>query len=80
VAIFGPTDPVRNGPYQTSDAAQSIVLRNPASETTHARRAQPDVGLMEIGVDSVVDAARILLATGNSGGQECPRHTEGAHG
>jgi heptosyltransferase-1 len=80
VAIFGPTDPARNGPYQTSDAAQSIVLRNPASATTHARRAQPDVGLMEIGVDSVVDAARILLATGNSGGQECPRHTEGAHG
>jgi heptosyltransferase I len=80
VAIFGPTDPARNGPYQTSDAAQSIVLRNPASPTTHARRAQPDVGLLEIGVDSVVDAARTLLATSIRGGQERPPYTEGAHG
>jgi heptosyltransferase-1 len=80
VGIFGPTDPARNGPYQTSDAAQSIVLRNPASPTTHARRAQPDKGLLEIGVDSVVEAARMLLATGKSGGQESPLHMEGAHG
>lgn len=57
VAIFGPTDPVRNGPYGTS----SIVLRNPASATTHARRAQPDEGMLEITVDAVVDAARRLL-------------------
>ena len=57
VAIFGPTDPARNGPYGT----RSIVLRNPASPTTHARRAQPDEGLLEISVDSVVNAARRLL-------------------
>jgi len=76
VAIFGPTDPARNGPYGT----RSVVLRNPASPTTHARRTQPDAGLLEIGVDSVVDAARTLLATSKSGGQECPAHTEGAHG
>jgi heptosyltransferase I len=79
VAIFGPTDPARNGPYRTSNA-RSIVLRNPASPTTHARRSQPDQGLLEIGVDAVVDAARQLLADGKSGGQECPPHTEGAHG
>ena len=76
VAIFGPTDPARNGPYGT----QSIVLRNSASATTHARRAQPDVGLLEIGVDSVVEAARLLRATTKSGGQECPPHMEGPHG
>jgi len=76
VAIFGPTDPARNGPYGT----RGVVLRNPASLTTHARRSQPDEGLLEIGVDAVVDAARLLLAHGNSGGQECPPHTEGAHG
>ena len=58
VAIFGPTDPARNGPYAT----RSIVLRNPASPTTHARRAEPDEGLLEITADSVVDAARKLLA------------------
>jgi heptosyltransferase I len=76
VAIFGPTDPARNGPYGT----RSIVLRNPASPTTHARRSQPDQGLLEISVDAVVEAARALLAIGKSGGQECPPHTESAHG
>ena len=58
VAIFGPTDPARNGPYGT----RSIVLRNPASPTTHARRAHPDEGLLEIRVDEVVDAALRLLS------------------
>ena len=57
VAIFGPTDPARNGPYGT----RSIVLRNPASPTSHARRAQPDEGLLEISSDEVVDAASRLL-------------------
>ncbi len=76
VAIFGPTDPARNGPYGT----RSIVLRNPASPTTHARRAEPDEGLMEISTEAVVEAARRLLAEGNRGGQECPPYTEGAHG
>jgi heptosyltransferase-1 len=67
VAIYGPTDPARNGPYGT----RSVVLRNPASPTTHARNAQPDEGMLEIGVDAVVDAARSLLAH---------RVGEGAHG
>jgi heptosyltransferase I len=58
VAIFGPTDPTRNGPYGT----QSIVLRNPESPTTHARRTAPDDGMLEIGTDAVVNAARSLLA------------------
>ena len=58
VAIFGPTDPARNGPYGT----RSAVLRNPASPTTHARRAQPDEGLLEISADAVVGAAQRLLA------------------
>jgi lipopolysaccharide heptosyltransferase I len=58
VAIFGPTDPERNGPYRT----RSIVLRNPASPTTHERRSGPDEGLLEISADAVVAAARKLLA------------------
>lgn len=58
VGIFGPTDPVRNGPYGT----RSIVLRNPTSPTTHARRSQPDEGMLEISVEDVVEAARKLLA------------------
>jgi heptosyltransferase-1 len=57
VAIFGPTNPTRNGPFGT----RSIVLRSPASPTTHSRRAQPDPGMLEISADEVVAAARKLL-------------------
>lgn len=57
VAIFGPTDPARNGPYGT----RSIVLRSPTSATTHTRRPQPDEGMLEIGTDAVVAAALDLL-------------------
>ncbi len=74
VAIFGPTDPARNGPFGT----QSIVLRNPESMTSHSRRAQPDEAMLEIGVKAVVEAARTVLS--QRCGQECPRHTGGAHG
>jgi heptosyltransferase I len=75
VAIFGPTDPARNGPYGTC----SVVLRNPASPTSHARIAKADEGMLEISVAAVVDAAFRLLSQGKSGGQNSPR-TEGAHG
>lgn len=80
VAIFGPTDPARNGPYPTSNAARNVVLRNPASPTSHARKAQPDEGLLEISADAVVEAARGLLAEGKSRAPDCPPHTDGAHG
>ena len=76
VAIFGPTDPARNGPYGT----RSIVLRNPASPTTHARVARPDEGMLEISADAVVDAARRLMTHGKGVEQEHPPRTEGAHG
>jgi heptosyltransferase I len=58
VAIFGPTDPARNGPYGT----RSIVLRHPASRTTHARHSQPDEGLLDITKEDVLGAARHLRA------------------
>lgn len=57
VAIFGPTDPARNGPRGT----RSMVLRNPASRTTHARHSQPDEALLDITIEAVVGAARQLL-------------------
>ena len=57
VAIFGPTNPARNGPYGT----RSIVLRNPVSETSHARRAQPDEAMLEITSHEVIGAARRLM-------------------
>jgi heptosyltransferase-1 len=87
VAIFGPTDPARTGPYPPSDpmndptncGARSIVLRNPASPTTHARVAMPDEGMLEISVDEVVSAARRLLAHGTRSATP-GNATEGAHG
>ena len=63
VAIYGPTDPTRNGPYGT----RSVVLRNAESVTSHARRAAPEEGLLGIGSDEVVAAANRLLG-GNPGG------------
>lgn len=58
VAIYGPTDPARNGPYAT----RSIVLRSAESLTTHARRSEPDEGLLSIGSEAVVAAAEKLLS------------------
>ena len=57
-AIYGPTDPARNGPYGT----RSIVLRSAASVTSHARRAEVDEGMLGIGSEAVVEAASRLLA------------------
>ena len=59
-AIFGPTDPARTGPYST----RSLVLRSASSPTTHARRSQPDEGMLEIGVDAVARAALKLVSCG----------------
>jgi heptosyltransferase I len=58
VAIFGPTDPARNGPFGN----RSAILRSPASATTHKRRAQPDQGMLDITVEAVVNAALLLLS------------------
>ncbi|MGO8796789.1 MAG: lipopolysaccharide heptosyltransferase I [Candidatus Sulfotelmatobacter sp.] len=57
VAIFGPTDPARNGPYGT----RSIVMRSASSVTSHARRSETEEGLLGIGSEAVVKAARELL-------------------
>lgn len=58
-AIFGPTDPARNGPYGT----RNIVLRSAQSVTSHARRSEIEQGLLGIECESVVAAARELLMT-----------------
>jgi len=57
VAIFGPTDPARNGPYGT----KNTVLRNPASKTSLSHTSAPDPGLLQITPDEVIAAARRLL-------------------
>jgi len=57
VAIYGPTNPARNGPF----GGPCIVLRSSASATSHARRKQPDPGLLTISSQDVLQAARQLL-------------------
>jgi heptosyltransferase-1 len=59
VALFGPTDPARNGPYGTA----SRVLRHPSSKKDHTRHAETEEGLMQITADEVTAAAFDLLRT-----------------
>jgi heptosyltransferase-1 len=60
VALFGPTDPARNGPYRGGDTQPSnrkdIVLRAVAVRTTHQRGSQPHPSMLAITVDQVFDA------------------------
>lgn len=57
VALFGPTDPARNGPYRTP----SRVLRHPSSRKDHTRHNETEEGLMQIKTEEVVAAAFDLL-------------------
>jgi lipopolysaccharide heptosyltransferase I len=58
VAIYGPTDPARNGPY---GAGRIIVLRDPESITSHARKTEPERAMLNISTEDVIDAAKSLL-------------------
>lgn len=62
VAIFGPTDPARNGPYGT----KSIVLRDPDSKTSLSHTRTPDPGLLKITAEEVIAAAGQLLENPNA--------------
>lgn len=57
VAIFGPTDPARNGPYYKP----SVTLRSPNSRTSYSHSLESDAGIGEITVEQVLDSARNLL-------------------
>jgi heptosyltransferase-1 len=60
VALFGPTDPARNGP--AFPGARVTVLRHPDSVTDHRRHAGTDAGLARIRVEEVLAAALAMLA------------------
>jgi heptosyltransferase I len=78
VALHGPTDPARNGPYHTRPhgahpsagppltacTGNDIVLRAANSTTTHARNDQTDPSMLAIDVDSVFDAVRRRIGAG----------------
>lgn len=57
VGLYGPTDPARNGPYDTV----SRVLRHASSRTDHSRHREAETGLMQITTEEVVEAALDLL-------------------
>jgi len=57
VAIFGPTNPARNGPY----SPQPFVLRDPAADTTHKRETRTDPSLLKVSVVQVFDAVKRQL-------------------
>jgi heptosyltransferase I len=59
LAIYGPTNPERNGPF---GAAPMKVLRDASSVTDHARLKSAEAGMLKIGVDEVVAAATEMLA------------------
>ena len=59
LALFGPTDPTRNGP--AFPGSRTITLRHSASVTDHHRTDSPDPGLKQITVEQVLEAALKLL-------------------
>jgi heptosyltransferase I len=70
VALFGPTDPARNGPYyrparSETTVRKTIVLRARDAITTHSRGEAPDPSMLALEVDSVFDAVR--RCAGNPG-------------
>ena len=60
VALFGPTDPLRNGP--SFPGARLSILRHPASRTDHRRHRATEAGLALLTIDEVLSAALTLLA------------------
>jgi heptosyltransferase-1 len=58
VALFGPTDPARNGPYYP----QTCVLRSAESRTSYRHTSSADPGLARISVQQVLETIREVLA------------------
>lgn len=59
VALFGPTDPERNGPKFVG--ARVNVLRDPSSTTSHKRSQETEAGLQRIRVEEVLASALAML-------------------
>lgn len=54
VALFGPTDPARNGPYPP----EGVVLRAPSVESTYKRHTETHPSLLALRVEDVMTAVR----------------------
>ena len=64
VAIFGPTDPARNGPYGGS----LRVLRSPSAATTYKRGADTAGSMREITPEAVFESLRAQLRVNSHAG------------
>jgi heptosyltransferase-1 len=62
VALYGPTDPARTGPFGT----RCIALRHPESETTSSHHREAEAGLLKITAEEVISAARHLLGSSHA--------------
>jgi heptosyltransferase-1 len=58
VALFGPTDPLRNGPW---GAGKKVVVRDEASVTSYKRGDEVDAGLAKVSVARVMEAVQQLI-------------------
>lgn len=70
VALFGPTNPVRNGPYRTPSPSPSlahsptppdIVLRAAGVTTTHDREDITHPSMLQIQVEQVFESVRAIV-------------------
>jgi len=65
VALFGPTDPARNGPYRIDESGgvprRDIVLRSPRAVTSYKRGDQADPSMLDLEVDAVFEAVRRVV-------------------
>jgi heptosyltransferase I len=57
LALFGPTDPARNGPYGGSMA----VLRSPGADTSYKRRDEIDPSMRSLSVSQVYESLLFQL-------------------
>lgn len=64
IAIYGPTDPARNGPY----GGTFTVLRSPAAVTTYRRTSEPDRSMREITPEQAFGALEAILSAANKRG------------
>ncbi len=70
VALFGPTDPKRNGPW---GPGPKRVLRHPSSVTSYSHVPAADPGLAQISVAEVLQAVEeVLHASGPAAGENLP--------
>ena len=60
VAVYGPTDPARNGPWGSGPMR---LIRGAGSVTSHKRVAEIDAGLARITVDEVAREVKELVAS-----------------